>query len=530
MIGHQLYPTPPEVAKRMLDKLPRDTWRRSPGLILEPHGGTGNLLQAMGLRMDPGFGDKYSERVTERCKERLLTCEIDPILSAGLRENGYRFMCPDFLGFKGRPDITVIVGNPPFDQGAKHLLHAWDILYEGWVVFLLNSETIRNAHTHERVLLLKIIEDNGGEVEHIGKVFLEAERRAGVDCCIVTLQKVRREKEDWFEGTEFQGMPRMEYGEGEEPMNMLARPGFIEARVDLFNATLRLFEKDFLPAYMRIHQYTATVASGLKGEGHKSPTSMILDSLASANPHISNSYKHKDPALVLGSFYDALARVAWNDLLDCTKLSSKLTSNVRKEFDRMREMQGGMAFTLENIQNLMLTLLGSELEMMKAVLLESFDNLTRHYKDNRESVEGWKTNDAYRVRQKFILGYVVDTAYHMLRNTDTLDDLDKALSAMMNDPMDNRYEKGDTTKASILRALGERSWPLKGESKWFKFVCYKKGSGHFTFKDTKVWEKFNYEVAMARGWLAPTSADHNHTGTKWAKPANLGDEVLPFNV
>jgi len=50
----------------------------------------------------------------------------------------------DFLEFKMGAIYSHIIMNPPFSQGAAHVLHAWHILYDGEIVALLNAETVRN--------------------------------------------------------------------------------------------------------------------------------------------------------------------------------------------------------------------------------------------------------------------------------------------------------------------------------------------------------------------------------------------------
>ena len=78
--------------------------------------------------------------------------------------------------------------NPPFSQGAKHLLRAWDFLHAGEIVCLLNQETIDNPYTEVRKRLAKLIADHG-TVETLGPVFSKAERATDVHVAMVYLKK-----------------------------------------------------------------------------------------------------------------------------------------------------------------------------------------------------------------------------------------------------------------------------------------------------------------------------------------------------
>lgn len=62
--------------------------------------------------------------------------------------------------------------NPPFNQGCKHVLHAWDILFDGEIVAILNAETVKNPFSAERRLLAQLIEDHGS-VEYIKDAFMD---------------------------------------------------------------------------------------------------------------------------------------------------------------------------------------------------------------------------------------------------------------------------------------------------------------------------------------------------------------------
>ncbi|AMJ66033.1 methyltransferase [Hymenobacter sp. PAMC 26628] len=117
------------------------------------------------------------------------TTSADPELRAVLHDKGYKVIANDFLNYRGDHFFDLIVMNPPFSNGDRHLLKAWDVVAAGGdVVCLLNTETLANPYTETRQLLARLIEDHGTS-EALGAVFAEAERSTNVGVSLVRLHK-----------------------------------------------------------------------------------------------------------------------------------------------------------------------------------------------------------------------------------------------------------------------------------------------------------------------------------------------------
>ena len=127
-----------------------------------------------------------------------------------------------------------------------------------------------------------------------------------------------------------------------------------------------------------------------------------------------------------------------------------------------------------------------------------------HHHENRWNVEGWKTNSHYLVNKKFINPYICpesrwggkDLNYNQ---ADRLDDLDKALCFITGTNWNN-----DRRFSYCL----SNSKPDYGE--WFDWgffevKLFKKGTGHFKFKDENVWALFNQQIARIKGFPLPES-------------------------
>ena len=81
--------------------------------------------------------------------------EINKDLFAALRGKNIKVIDYDFLLFSGPDKFDLIIANPPFNEGDKHLLKAIDIMYRGEIVFLLNAETLKNPYSNSRKSLVK---------------------------------------------------------------------------------------------------------------------------------------------------------------------------------------------------------------------------------------------------------------------------------------------------------------------------------------------------------------------------------------
>ena len=137
-------------------------------------------------------------------------------------------------------------------------------------------------------------------------------------------------------------------------------------------------------------------------------------------------------------------------------------------------------------------------------IVEVFDSLTLYHEQNRVHVEGWKTNDAWKVNQRFILPDIVSSFYghHDLNyyRLGLLADIDRAMATL------EGRRLGDVP-VTIERALRES---LKGGGQWsgvlltstyFEMRAYCKGTVHFKFRDRALWERFNRTAAQGKNWL-----------------------------
>jgi len=141
----------------------------------------------------------------------------------------------------------------------------------------------------------------------------------------------------------------------------------------------------------------------------------------------------------------------------------------------------------------------SNMDIFKQNITDVFDYLTKYHKENRVHIEGWKTNDRWMVKKKFILPYIVDYKREWgmsqsFNRSSELSDIDTAMCTITG----KRIEDISKISSAIDKGCRE-GWPV--ESEFFRIVCYQKGTGHFEFLDDGLWDRFNRLACEGKKWL-----------------------------
>ena len=206
-------------------------------------------------------------------------------------------------------------------------------------------------------------------------------------------------------------------------------------------------------------------------------------------------------------FVRSLKKSAWREVLRLTDVRNLASHGVQKELDRLLESNERMAFSEENVYALVESIFLNRGAILQQCVVEAFDIMTRYYDENRVHVEGWKTNDAWRVNRRVVLPRVVDVWYGgdgHLTYGDTrqnLNDIDRAMAFLEG----KKLESVPRTTVWALEAHFKECGPdfsgVLFESTYFEMRCYKKGTLHMYFKDKELWERFNLTAARGKNWL-----------------------------
>lgn len=495
MFDKDFYPTPKPVIQRMLSGVNFRDKR-----ILEPSAGKGDILDYIF-----GIEDSRCRRGSVALKAKLFAIELHPELSDILRGKKYTVLAHDFLAYAPEQRFDLIVMNPPFSDGAKHLIKALQIADGAEVICLLNKETLANAYTKERELLVQMIQALGGNVVDFGPCFMEAERRTAVE--VVCVKIPARERKKFFE------FEANAYGEKNHTLEDVASGAVVSS--DLFTTL--------------VQRYDAIKRAGAKMYQALAELNFYAEGLG-VNPHdaFTTSFKGADGTLdtAYENFIKIIRQQAWDSLYDQTKISGLVTTKVRQDLQEAQNGQRVMAFTLDNLNALFSALMMNLTHIRSDCILSAFDILTSYHPDNKVHVEGWRHNDAWTVSYKIIVPHGV--SYYNCKDAhpsishdqySKFQDIEKALCFVAG----KEYEsiKNTTIWEVCNRIKGTWSfnpdqikWGEWIDTEFFLVKFFKKGTIHLKFKDFSLCDRFNIEAAKGKNWLP---ADYGKSTVKHRK-------------
>jgi len=237
-------------------------------------------------------------------------------------------------------------------------------------------------------------------------------------------------------------------------------------------------------------------------------------------------------------FCDEIRADMWEIVISKLGMERYMTKSVRQNFQQFTKKQGAMQFTKENISSLIRMLLDNGTTILEKAIVEVFDLMTSYYKENRLHVEGWKTNDSWKVNRKVIFPHGVHfdnkwsressngakftTGYHDMGYSD----IDKVMC----------YLSGTTYESclTIYEALSQKfqwvgyikpndKFDNTCQSTFFNIKFWKKGTMHIEFRDVKLWEEFNIRACKDKNWLPPAEWEA-YQAKKNPQPEPLAEE------
>lgn len=476
----------------LVDKL------KAGAFVLDPSAGKGNILDSV----------KHYYNWERKWQKRLFAVEIDSDLQSILKQKEYQVIGDDWMKYSSHYHFDIILGNPPFQSGEDHLLKAWDVLKGGDIVFLLNAETIRNPYTQKRQLLEQIIQQHGS-VEFLGSCFDTAERKTNVEVAMVRLHK---KAADRFEFKGFTGQKEFDPGESLIE-NLPARRNLIGSLVSSYNDSAAALEAKIL-ADSRLNVLSNDLWKGFHDETMKN---RMKD--AKMGPEYYNAYMA------------ALNAACWHQIFERTNLKAIMTSKVIKDFQAFQQQQGSVEFTEENISAFFEMLVMNRTDILERCVVDVFDRMTSYAVENKVHWEGWVTNDTYKVNEKCIMPYFIGVATWNYQGQyvdlsvnwgkrDELLDIDRALCLVTGKRFESATDPvtGESLGIkTLLDALEQAVKPCKnlrpgsvfvneGESEFFTFKFWKKGTLHIKFKDRQVLDMFNQRAAGGKNWIPAPKA------------------------
>jgi hypothetical protein len=498
----EFYPTPENLVKKMLEGIDLDYIHT----ILEPSAGKGDILREIAKEEN-----SYRNRV-----DFDVDCiEIDPYLRQILKynfseerrrqfdrwkdaeyktffEKGIHIVHDNFLTYTPFKQYDLIIMNPPFSNGDKHLLKALDMQKNGGnIVCLLNAETIRKPYTETRKELLRQLKKYPYTVEYIENAFVSAERKTGVEVALikVAIEAVQEESDIYN---------RMKEAEQVEDFN----PEVTDVEVsDYIKAAVCRFNVEVKAGLELIRQYKAFVPYMLnsfdKDDKYAKPILRLTDNTDRGYDSVSaNGYLRK------------VRLKYWRALLSNPKFVGKLTSKLQEEYRESVDRLADYDFSEFNIYTLSAEMGAKVKQGIEDEIIAMFDRLTAEHswypetQKNRHYYDGWATNKAHKIGKKVIIPcYGVYGAWDGLPRKyeaeKVLADIERILNFL------DGHMTAEVDSWNALQRYFDNGETKNIPTKFFTATFYKKGTVHLVFNCPELIERFNIYAAQNKAWLPP---------------------------
>ncbi|WP_157497264.1 DUF4942 domain-containing protein [Diaphorobacter sp. J5-51] len=514
----QFYPTGAHTAARMWAK-----FKRPIGVVCDPSAGQGHLwmhaqngfegvpeedLPWVVELPDEETQGRYSIRLRQRARFKFsnegehrrgrkgfLAVEIDAQHHAALRELGATVLGYDFMDIESLATVDQVIMNPPFADGAKHVLHAWSRVYDAEIVAIVNAETIRNPYSQERKRLVELI-DLHGSVEYLHDQFTNnVDRKTDVEVALIYLEK---KPEAMFDmDAILRGLKQGDNSRGPEiepeMCNALALPENFVSNV--YRYFVRAVDTARVAAEATAIAVQASNCLGLnleamqaKGVGNNAGRESI-SVRDTANARFQNAYRE-------------LKKQAWAQIIRSSLLTNKLSNQARRKVEAEAEAIYQLEFSVANVHGFLSGLFASMGDIYADMVCGLFDNIVGRSNDNVAFYKTWKSNERHRFgmrlkRTRFIIpNFSVTWGGSLCYESEQfLADIDKVFGYLH-----GVSESYDGLVQAFNRARSDQGDRIS--TRYFDFRFYKgAGTMHFYPKSQEVIEKLNRFVGARRQWL-----------------------------
>lgn len=487
------YPTPEKLADRLLRGVKWDKVES----VLEPSAGKGDLARYVAGRLYYSrnrWPAHDSGSWAKAIKEADIDCvEIDSNLRNVLEGEGFRVVHDDFLTYETQKRYRLVVMNPPFDNGAAHLLKALELMQRGGTICcILNAETLRNCYTEQRRELAAKLKAYGAEIEFVSGAFADAERQTDVDVALIRVN-IPQVAVNSTIVEEMRKAPTYKTQTVPSELTELVQYNVIEEWVNRYNfeaaCGIRLIEEH--DAMREMLQNDIDDTNSLR--------SPILEL------HINVGGRNREA--IINNYLKQTRGKYWRAIFQQPVIVSKLTGNLQQElYDNVEKLKD-YEFSVYNILTLIIKMNGRIITGIEDTIIGLFDDWTErsYYEEspNRHYYNGWRTNDCFRVGKKVILPFYGaydswDKKFRAYNVIQKFRDIEKVFDFLDS----GRTDWPGTLDAAFAKAQEEQI-TKNIDTKYFTVTVYKKGTAHLVFKDEDLLEKFNLFASQKKGWLPP---------------------------
>lgn len=480
------YPTPKHLIEQMLEGCDYAE------TILEPSAGKGDIVDFLKQKQEDEW---YRKKLDIDC------IEINPLLQAVLKGNEHRVVHDDFFTYKTLKKYELIIMNPPFDNGDKHLLKALELQQNGGkIICLLNAETLRNPYTNIRKELVNKLQELEANIEYIQDAFTDAERKTSVEVALIKLSIPERE----FESDIFENMRKAATFQDIEVTEAQAAAlvhtdfiKFLKSLVMQFNIEVSAGTK-LIIEYQAMKPHILFAFEPKDTEGHTRP---ILELTTYDCSYVRNINE------LINNFVKEVRGKYWRYLFANDKFMGQLTSNLQAAYQHKIQTMKDYEFSIFNILTIKEDVQKRMNKGIEDTILELFEELSNehHYYNetskNRHYYNGWKTNKCYKINDKIIIPFYMLYGNSRLNTEEAckkMNDITKVF-----DYLDCGRTQYYNSIYGTIRHYFEINHTKKIPLKYFDVTFYKKGTCHIHFKNKELLDKFNLFGSQNKGWLPP---------------------------
>ena len=489
--ANQFYPTPKELVKRILEGCDLKNIQT----VLEPSAGSGNIIEALEeyeVEYDKNLHLRHNISVEGKKWISIDCIELDKDLRSALIGKGFRVIQDDFLTFNSFKRYDLIIMNPPFNNGAKHLLKALELQqYGGNIICILNAETIKNLCTNERKMLQRKLEEYNATIEFMEEAFGEAERKTNVEIAVVKVCVPEKTHSSFI----YSDLKQRYFRE--------------EAIKDITS----LAENDFVKTIVAEYNKEVELGIGLIRE-YKSLLPHLKDSLKTGGTALRLTLG-KDTPLTENEYVRTVREKYWYALFNNEHFTGSMTTAQKESYRNRCKDLCNYDFSYYNIKTIQEEMCKGIVKGIEECIITLFDELSRQYAWSSETdnnihyYNGWATNKSWYINQKVILPfmnawsstfgkYEPYSSNYNHKITNKLTDIEKAL-----DYLDGGLTDG-TSVSNIIKQAEESGQTKNIECKHFTITFYKKGTMHLTFKNPELLKKLNIFGSQQKAWLPPS--------------------------
>lgn len=488
------YPTPDNIINKMISGLDFNYIHS----ILEPSAGKGNIIDRLKEIEKPKYYNSNRYNFDIDC------IEIDENLRHILKDKGYRLVYNDFLTYNTMKEYDLIIMNPEFLNGAKHLLKALEMQERngGAIICLLNAETLKNDYSNDRKLLNRKLKEYNASIEYIQDSFMAAERSTAVEIALIKVKLPEVKKESFILKGLKKTQEQKEYTEQEQ--TAVVENDFFKSIVNQYNLEVAA-GINLIKEYYAMKPFILSEFAKDKETGETVQTGGCI-----LNLDLSENRDKYNNKLSINNYIKQVRKKYWKALFNNPDFIGKLTNNLKQDFYNRLDDLSNYDFSLYNIYELKIEMSKKVVKGIEETIINLFDELSHkhHYynetSNNIHYYNGWKTNKAWIINKKVIIplsGY--DTFWNKYRPSDykvleKLQDIEKCFN----------YLDGGLTEAidieESLKFAEEFQETKDIQLKYFTVTFYKKGTCHISFNNEELLKKFNIFGAQHKKWLPPS--------------------------